>query len=63
MLIAAIIEGFCYDDFSVFNLPYIVYNGTFNYLVAVPILAFTQVYYFGNSFKVFVPISLSAVWT
>ena len=39
MLTAAILEGLLYRDYSIFSLPSIIYNGTFNYLVAVPTLA------------------------
>ena len=63
MLTAAVLEGLFYGDFSVFSLPVIIYNGTFNYLVAVPCLALMQVYYMGNHFKLFTPSSMQAVWS
>ena len=55
-------EGLFYGDYGLFNLPSLIYNGTFNYIIAVPLLSFMQVFHMGNSFKVYMPLSMSGLW-
>ena len=38
MLTAKILEGLLYFEASVFDFPYLIYDDTFNYIVAVPTL-------------------------
>ena len=63
MLTPAIMEGLFYRDFGLFSLPSLVYNGTFNYILAVPILNFLQVFHLGNRFKIFMPLSVVGIWS
>ena len=66
MLTARILEGLIYredDMVSMFNLPFLVYDDTFNYIVAVPTLIAMQVFMLGNPLKIFLPLSMFGLWS
>ena len=62
MLTAAVLEGLFYGDTSVFSVPYMIYSGVYNYVVAVPLLVLVQHHYMGNDFTFFKPATLQDVW-
>ena len=63
MLTAKILEGLLYFETSPFDLPYMIYDDTFNYLVAVPTLIGLQIYLLGNNLTLFMPLSFLGLWT
>ena len=63
MLTAKILEGLLYFETSLLDLPYTIYDDTFNYLVAVPTLIGLQIFLLGNKLTMFMPLSFLGLWT
>ena len=63
MLTAKILEGLLYFETSPLSLPYLIFDDTFNYIVAVPTLIILQVFLLGNHLKLFMPMSFLGIWT
>ena len=64
MLTAKILEGLLYFEFnSPSDLPYLIYDDTFNYIVAVPTMIILQIYLLGNNLTIFMPLSFLGCWT
>lgn len=63
MLTAKIIEGLLYQEVSVLDLPYMIYDDTWNYIIAVPALLLMQYFMLGSTFKLFMPLSFLGLWT
>ena len=63
MLTAKILEGLLYREVSVLELPYMIYDDTWNYIVAVPALLLMQYFMLGSTFKLFMPLSFMGLWT
>ena len=62
MLTAKLLEGLLYGEIGILNIPYMIYDDTFNYVVAVPSLLLMQYFMLGSQFKVFLPLSLLGIW-
>ena len=62
MLTAKILEGLLYGEIGLLNIPYMIYDDTFNYIVAVPSLLLMQYFMLGSQFKMFLPLSLLGIW-
>jgi hypothetical protein len=58
MLTAAMCEGLLYKELNLFNLPYTVYDGAFNYIVAIPVCYLLQVVLLGANLQVHLPSTL-----
>lgn len=63
MLTAKIVEGLLYREVSISSIPYMIFDDTFNYIVAVPALIMMQVFMLGNEIKLFMPFSFLGVWS
>ena len=62
MLTAKMLEGLFYGEIGILNLPYMIYDDTFNYIIAVPSLMLMQYFMLGSQFKLFLPFSFLGIW-
>ena len=63
MLTAKILEGLLYFETAPLDLPYLIYDDTFNYIVAIPTLIILQIFLLGNNLTMFMPLSFLGCWT
>jgi hypothetical protein len=48
MLTAKMLEGLFYGEIGLLNLPYMIFDDTFNYIIAVPSLMLMQYFMLGS---------------
>lgn len=62
MLTAAMFEGLVYGEMTVWDLPYTIYDGAFNYIVAIPLTYLLQVMLLGAAISLHVPSTIAGLW-
>ena len=62
MLTAKLLEGLLYGEISILSIPYMIYDDTFNYIVAVPSLMLMQYFMLGSELKLFLPATMLGLW-
>ena len=62
MLTAAMFEGLVYGEMSVRDLPYTIYDGTFNYICAIPATYYLQTVLLGATISYSLPTCLTGLF-